>query len=306
MQLFACDQHEVTLPPGHRFPMGKYGRLRRELLARGLVAAADLHDADPISRRDLERVHDPGYVGAVLAGTVDPRMQRAIGLPWSPALVARSLASVGGTLAAARAALQDGIAGNLAGGTHHAFRDRGAGFCVWNDLAVAAATLLDSGASSGVSASAVRRVLIIDVDVHQGDGTAAIFADDPRVFTLSLHGARNFPFRKQHSTLDVELPDGTGDDAYLAALAPALEQGLACHPDLVFVQAGVDPLRGDKLGRLALTHAGLRARDRSILGLTHRLGLPTVLTLGGGYAEPLDDTVLAHLGTYEEARAIHG
>ncbi len=298
MQLFACDQHVVTLPPGHRFPMGKYGRLRSELVARGLVAAADVHDADPVSRRDLERVHAPAYVDAVLTGAVDPRMQRAIGLPWSPALVARSLASVGGTLSAARAALQDGLAGNLAGGTHHAFRDRGAGFCVWNDLAVTAATLLDE--------HAVRRVLIIDVDVHQGDGTAAIFADDPRVFTLSLHGARNFPFRKQRSTLDVELPDGTGDDAYLAALALALEQGLACHPDLVLVQAGVDPLRGDKLGRLALSHAGLRARDRSILALTHRLGLPTVLTLGGGYAEPLDDTVLAHLGTYAEARALHG
>src|SRR5262249_38442717 len=209
----------------------------------------------------------------------------------------RTLASANGTLLAARAALADGIAGNLAGGTHHAHAGFGAGFCVFNDIAVAARALLDE--------RRVARVLVVDADVHQGDGTAAIFAREPAVFTLSLHGARNFPFRKERSSLDVELPDGSGDDAYLARLEGALAEAFAFAPDIVFVQAGVDALAEDRLGRLALTLDGLFRRDRRILGEARRRGVPAVLTLGGGYAEPLDLTVEAHVGTYRAAAAVY-
>jgi acetoin utilization deacetylase AcuC-like enzyme len=299
MHVYVSDHHVVPLPPGHRFPMGKYAALRERLLARGLVAPGELVAAEPARRSELVAAHTPGYVDEILAGHVDERVMRQIGFPWSEALVARSLASVGGTLMAARRALQDGIAANLAGGTHHAFADRGAGFCVWNDLAVCARTLLADGA--------VGRVLIVDVDVHQGDGTAAILAGDERVFTLSIHGQKNFPFRKQRSSLDVELPDGTGDEAYLMALAPALARGFAAgRPDLVLVQAGVDPLAGDRLGRLALSPDGLYARDEQILATCRAHGVPVALTLGGGYAEPIAASVEAHAGTYAAVRAIYG
>jgi acetoin utilization deacetylase AcuC-like enzyme len=200
---------------------------------------------------------------------------------------------------AARAALEDGIATNLAGGTHHAARAEGSGYCVFNDLAVAACAMRAEGRA--------RRVLVVDVDVHQGDGTASIFAGDPDVYTLSLHGARNFPFRKQQSRLDVELPDGTTDEMYLMALAPALARSFAeSRPELVLVQAGVDALAEDRLGRLSLSHEGLRARDEQILGECHARGVPVVLTLGGGYAQPIDASVEAHAGTYAVARRIYG
>jgi len=200
---------------------------------------------------------------------------------------------------AARAALEDGIATNLAGGTHHAARAEGSGYCVFNDLAVTACAMRAEGRA--------RRVLVVDVDVHQGDGTAAIFAGDPDVFTLSLHGARNFPFRKQQSSLDVELPDGTTDEMYLMALAPALARSFdASRPELVLVQAGVDALAEDRLGRLSLSHEGLYARDEQILASCHARGVPVVLTLGGGYADPIDASVEAHAGTYEVARRIFG
>jgi acetoin utilization deacetylase AcuC-like enzyme len=277
--------------------MGKYRALRERLLADGVLAADELAPAPLATRAELARVHDPAYVTSILAGTIDLRAQRRIGLPWSPALVARSSASAGGTIAAARAALADGLAGNLAGGTHHAHRGYGAGFCVWNDLAVAAAAMLAEGR--------VARVLVFDVDVHQGDGTAAIFAGDDRVQTFSLHGARNFPFEKQASDLDIPLPDGAGDDEVLAAV----ERGLAhfaalAPPALVLYQGGVDALASDTLGRLRMTHAGLAERDRLVLSHFRRRGIPVALTLGGGYARPIDDTIAAHAATYRVATAL--
>jgi len=295
VHIYYSDHHAVPLPPGHRFPMGKYARLRARLVDDAVVPAAWLAPAPLASRDELERVHDADYVAAVIDGRLDERAQRRIGLTWSPAMVTRSLASVGGTLAAARAALRDGLAGNLAGGTHHAHRGFGSGFCVWNDLAVTARWLL---AERGV-----RRVLILDLDVHQGDGTATIFADEPRVFTCSMHGARNFPFHKATSDLDVELPDGADDALVLARLDETLAAvAERFSPDVVLYQAGVDALAADKLGRLGMSAAGLAERDRRVLGHFRSRGLPVVLTLGGGYGDPIDLTIDAHLGTYRVAR----
>jgi acetoin utilization deacetylase AcuC-like enzyme len=292
-----ADHLKVPLPEGHRFPMGKYALLKERLLARGLVRPDELVAAEPVAVAELERVHAREYVKAFVDGTIDEKAMRVIGFPWSPGLVARTLASAGGTLMAARAALRDGIAGNLAGGTHHAFADRGSGYCVFNDLAVAAKAMVAEGKT--------RRVLVVDVDVHQGDGTAAIFAGSEDVYTVSLHGERNFPFKKQQSWLDVELPDGTGDEAYLMALVPALGKAFeAARPDLMLVQAGVDALATDKLGRLSLSQQGVRARDEQILGLAKEKGVPVVLTLGGGYGEPIETSVEGHVGTYEVARRL--
>lgn len=294
LRVFVTDHHVVPLPDGHRFPMGKYRLLRETLQREAVLPAEAFEDAPLVDDAALLRVHERGYVTRVLTGTLDEAEVRRLGFPWSPELVTRCRASVGGTVAAGHAALEHGVAGNLAGGTHHAYHDVGAGYCVFNDIAVAARELLDRGRA--------RRVLVVDLDVHQGDGTAALFADDDRVFTLSLHGARNFPARKQVSDLDVPLPDDTGDAAYLAALGPALTRALdASRPDVVFYQAGVDPLAQDKLGRLALTLDGLRARDEHVLQRLASAGLPVALTLGGGYAEPIEDSVRAHVQTYEVA-----
>ncbi|TKD03105.1 histone deacetylase [Polyangium fumosum] len=299
MRVFFCDHVEVPLPPGHRFPMAKYARLRERLLEARLLDPTDLLPSTPASIADLARVHAPPYLEGLLSGTLDPRVLRAIGFPWSDALVRRSRASVSGTICAGRAALEDGISGNLAGGTHHAFADRGAGFCVYNDIAVACRTLLDAGD--------VRRVLVLDLDVHQGDGTASIFENDPRVYTASIHGEKNFPFHKQRSDLDLALPDQTGDDEYLAALETFLARAFAeSNPDLVFFQGGVDALAADKLGRLGMTAAGMRRRDARVLGEARRRGIPIALTLGGGYADPIDATLDAHVGTYTVAREVFG
>jgi acetoin utilization deacetylase AcuC-like enzyme len=269
--------------------MGKYARLRSVLAGQGLVDPERLRAAEPAPRGALEAVHDPQYVHDFVGGELDVKAYRRLGFPWSPALVARCLASAGATLEATFLALEHGTAGTLAGGTHHAHRDFGAGYCAFNDLAVAARAALDAGA--------VQRVLVVDVDVHQGDGTAAIFADEPRIFTLSLHGARNFPAHKPPGDLDVALADGTGDDAYLAALQPALEEAFArARPDLVLVQGGVDPLAQDRLGRLSLTHGGLAERDRRVLHAAR--GLPLVWTLGGGYGQPIEETVAAHAASF--------
>ncbi|MEZ4402924.1 MAG: histone deacetylase [Kofleriaceae bacterium] len=296
MRVFYSDHHRSPLPPGHRFPMGKYGRLRARLVDEGVVPAEALAPAPLATPAELRHVHGPAYVEAVLAGTLEPTAVRRLGLPWTPGLVTRSLASVGGTLAAARAALVDGLAANLAGGTHHAHRDFGSGFCVWNDLAVTAAVVRAAGLAE--------RVLVFDADVHQGDGTAAIFADEPDVFTCSLHGARNFPFVKPPSDLDLPLADGADDAAVLAAVDAALAQVAARFmPDLVLYQAGVDPLAADQLGRLAMTTAGLAERDRRVLAHFRGRGVPVVLTLGGGYADPIEATIEAHLGTYRVAAA---
>ncbi len=286
-RLFYCDHHPIPLPPQHKFPIEKYALLRALLAADGHYRLEPAPFAEPAA---IEGVHDAEYVRAFLAGTLDPRMLRQIGFPWSEQLVRRTLASVGGTLAAAADALDTGFGGNLAGGTHHAFRDRGAGFCVFNDLAVAIRAM-------------GRRAAVIDLDVHQGDGTAAIFADDETVLTLSLHGANNFPFHKQQSRIDVALPDGTSDDEYLSRLQAVLPQVAEFRPAVLLYQSGVDALAGDRLGRLALSHAGLIERDRVVFAFAKAAGLPVVVTLGGGYAEPVSRTAEAHANTFRAAAA---
>lgn len=293
------DHFEVSLPEGHRFPMAKYRALKALALARGAVTEAELEPSVPIAREALLLAHDADYVDACFAGTLDEAAQRRLGFPWSVSLLERSRASAFGTLAAARHALVHGFGSNLAGGTHHAHRGFGSGYCMFNDLAVTAATLLAEGA--------VERVLVVDLDVHQGDGTAAIFQGDARVTTFSMHGAKNFPFRKQVSSRDVELLDGCTDATYLELLHAHLPELLeASAPDLVLYQAGVDALKTDTLGRLALTHQGLRRRDAFVFEACRARALPVVLTQGGGYSKPIEATLEAHLGTWLEARRVFG
>lgn len=291
MRIYSTDRFVLPLPPGHRFPMRKYAALRERVMA---VAGARMAEPAAATEAELVRVHDAGYVAAVLAGTLDAAALRRIGFPWSPAMVERSRRSTGATIAACRSALDHGCGINLAGGTHHAHVAFGEGFCVFNDAAVAARTLQ---ADAGVG-----NVLIIDLDVHQGDGTAAIFANDPSVFTLSLHGRGNFPFRKARSDLDVELDDGTGDAAYLATLEAALPVALErAQPALAIYLAGADPFAGDRLGRLALTKAGLRRRDDQVLGTLRQRRIPVGIAMAGGYAENIDDIVDIHFGTVAAA-----
>lgn len=298
MRVFTADTERIELPPGHRFPAHKYGLLRRRIVESGVLAEEELIAAPPVSRADLLRAHSAEYVDAIFSGSIDERRMRRIGLPWSAALVARARVSVGAQLCAARAALDDGVAGSLSGGTHHARADEGAGYCVFNDLAVTALALLDE--------RRVARVAIVDLDVHQGDGTAAILGGDRRAYLLSVHGAKNFPFRKVAGTVDVELADGTEDAEYLRAVDAELPGVFAFAPELVFFQAGVDPLRSDTLGRLALTHEGLMARDRAVLSACRARGVPVVLSLGGGYARPIEDSVEAHVNTYRVAKLTWG
>jgi acetoin utilization deacetylase AcuC-like enzyme len=292
MQAWYADQFVLPLPAGHRFPMAKYALLR-ERVARELPLVR-LAVPQAASEAELARAHDPDYVGRVVAGALSRAEMRRIGFPWSAQMVERSRRSAGATIAACRAALREGVAANLAGGTHHAQRDCGAGFCVFNDAAVAARAMQAEGLA--------RRVAIVDLDVHQGDGTAAILAGDASTFTLSLHGAKNFPFRKMTSDLDVELADGCGDDAYLDVLRDALEALFACFaPDLAIYLAGADPFEGDRLGRLALTKAGLAARDRLVFATCLARETPVAIAMAGGYAEPIEHTVDIHFATIAEA-----
>jgi acetoin utilization deacetylase AcuC-like enzyme len=279
--------------------MPKYRLLRERLVAEGVLAARELEQSGLIDRASLLLAHTPEYLDAVFSGSLSQAAQRSLGFSWSEALVARSRASVFGTVAAARAALRDGMAGNLAGGTHHAYADRGTGFCVFNDVAVAARTLQREGL--------IDRALVVDLDVHQGDGTASIFAGDESVFTFSMHGAKNFPFRKQRSSLDVDLADGCEDSEYIDLLERHLPEVIdRARPDILFFQAGVDPLEHDLLGRLKVSQHGLRLRDRIVATAAHDRGIPLVLTLGGGYARPIALSVDAHLGTWREARSVFG
>ena len=293
MKLFYADHFVLPLPEGHRFPMEKYARLRARLMASGHFAATDFHVPTAASDTEILRAHDAGYLQRVVRGTLDRNDERRIGFPWSEAMVERSRRSAGATLAACRAALEDGCAANLAGGTHHAFRDRGEGFCVFNDAAIAALAMRAEGR--------VERLAIIDCDVHQGNGTAAILARRPDCFTFSIHGARNYPFEKETSDLDVELPDGTGDVGYLAALDDALVQVFARDPQLIIYLAGADPFEDDRLGRLKLSKAGLAARDELVLSECRRRGLPVAVAMAGGYARQIDDTVSIHAATIETA-----
>lgn len=296
MQVFYSDPFTFPLPPEHRFPLAKY-RLLRERVARWPASSGvELALAPRVTRDELLLVHDADYVDAFCRGELDELAQRRIGFPWSPELVERSLRSCGGTVAALRTALRDGAAVYLAGGTHHARADRGAGYCVFNDCAVAARVAQRE--------AGLERVLIVDTDVHQGDGTAAIFAGDASVFTFSIHGADNFPAEKAQSDLDVGLPSGCGDAVYLAALAAALPEAIGrSRPQLVLFLSGADPLVGDRLGRLAITAAGLRARDELVFSHLQRLAVPWVTVMGGGYGKDLEQTVLAYESTVRTAVA---
>ena len=298
MRFFFPDVEEMPLPPGHRFPAMKYRLLRETIEREAILPREALTPSPPAGIADLERAHAPAYVEAVLSGTLAADIVRRIGLPWSPALARRSRATVGGSLAAAREALRHGLSGQLAGGTHHAHRDFGSGFCVFNDLAVAALTLLEQGE--------VRRIAILDVDVHQGDGNSAILVGRPGMMVVSLQGERNFPFRRVPSDLDVDLPDGTGDRVYLEALADVLPAIEAHQPDLVLYLSGVDPLKEDRLGRLALTHDGLADRDRMVLEMCRRRGFPVSIAIGGGYAVPIEASVAAYANTFRVARDVFG
>lgn len=300
MLAFHSDHFVLPLPEGHRFPMVKY-RLLREGVAASLRGIR-LLEAPAATDGELALVHTPRYVEAVAQGLLSPAEQREIGFPWSERMVERARRSVGATIAAARTALRDGVSANLAGGTHHAHGDRGSGYCVFNDVAVAARLMQ---AEWHRAHHALLRVAVIDLDVHQGNGTAAIFRDDPTVFTLSLHGERNFPFRKEASDLDVELPDGCGDADYLCALDDALAQLWRCHtnglPRLAFYLAGADPHEGDRLGRLKLSAGGLAERDRRVLRALLERGIPVALSMAGGYGRVIENTVAVQLATLSEA-----
>jgi len=298
MQAFYSDQFVLPLPPGHRFPMAKYAMLRDALEQH--LPTIQLLQAPRASDVELTRVHTQAYVQAIADGTVAAPVMREIGLPWSEAMAERARRSVGATVAAARSALRSGVGANLAGGTHHAYADRGGGFCVFNDVAVAARVLQAQRARERKSL----QVAVIDLDVHQGNGTARIFQDDDSVFTLSLHGEKNFPFRKEAGDLDVGLPDGCGDADYLSALDGALLQlDARCRPDLVFFLAGADPFEGDRLGRLKLTAAGMQLRDQRVFDWCFARNIPLVLLMAGGYGVRIEETVALQLATFRLALA---
>ncbi|MFQ3660976.1 MAG: histone deacetylase [Chloroflexaceae bacterium] len=297
LQIFYSDTFVLPLPVGHRFPMQKYALLRERVVAAGLAPPGRLHLPSAASDAELARAHDPDYIRRCQAGELSAQEQRRIGFPWSPAMVERSRRSSGATIAACRAALAGQVGVNLAGGTHHAFADHGAGYCVFNDSAVAARAMQAEGRA--------RRVLILDCDVHQGDGTAAILRDDASIFTFSIHAAKNFPFRKQRSDLDIELPDGASDALYLDALEDGVRWAFdAARPDLAIYLAGADPYFDDRLGRLALTKGGLAERDRVIFHYCRAAGVPLAITMAGGYARRIEDTVDIHLQTVAAAASL--
>ena len=291
MKLFYCDQFVLPLPPGHRFPMEKYRLLRETLAASGIVPGHDFLVPAAATFTELARAHAPDYVQRVEEGALTAAEGRAIGFPWSREMVERSKRSSGATIAACRAALQDGVAANLAGGTHHAFYDRGEGYCVFNDAAIAARAMQ--------AENHVGHVLIIDCDVHQGNGTTSIAAADHSLFTFSIHGARNYPFRREvPSDLDIDLPDGTQDAEYLTALRTGLEELFArSQPQLVIYLAGADPFEDDRLGRLKLSKQGLLQRDEMVFAACLQRGLPVAIAMAGGYARNIADTVEIHANT---------
>jgi len=297
LKFFYSDRFDLNLPAGHRFPGSKYGKLRAQLLATGILREDQLAASPVASIDELKIAHDPAYIASIEDGTIDPAAMRRIGFPWSPHMAKRARATIGGALAAARSSFETGLSGQLAGGTHHAHSDFGSGYCIYNDLAVVALTM--------IAEKRARRIAIIDLDVHQGDGNAAILADHNEIFVYSVHGEKNFPFRKIASDLDIPLPDGIEDDAYLDAVEETLPEVFSFHPDLVLYQAGVDPLKQDSLGRMALTHKGLMARDRLVLSECAMRSIPVSMAIGGGYTKPIDPTVEAYVNTYRVAKEIY-
>jgi acetoin utilization deacetylase AcuC-like enzyme len=284
MVFWSHDRWTFPLPATNRFPLAKYRLLRERLLADGIAREEDVHESRPVPWEWLEHVHEPGLLHRIRHGSLSVREQRGLGLPWSVELVERGRRSVGGTVAAAQAAMTHGAAMNLGGGTHHAGYDFARGYCLFNDVGVALSQLRIHGLA--------QTALVVDCDVHQGDGTAHLLGPDPDAFTVSLHGARNYPFKRIPSDIDVDLPTGTDDDAYLRALEEALDAALSrIDPDVAFYLAGADPYEGDRLGRLALTKPGLRARDELVLSRLRDAGAPVVVVLAGGYAHDIGDVV---------------
>ena len=299
MKVFYSDQFVLPLPEGHRFPMKKYSMLRGLVAEAGICGPGEMRVPHAVTDEEVLRVHDAGYLDRVVAGTLTRQEVRRIGFPWSERMVERSRRASGGTMGACRAALEDGVAANRAGGTHHAFADRGEGFCVLNDSAIAARTLQAEGL--------VGNVVVVDTDVHQGNGTAMILRGDPTVFTFSIHGEKNFPFHKEESDLDVGLPDATDDGAYLGALELGLEEALdRAKPTMAIFLAGADPYEGDKLGRLSVTREGLASRDRIVLEACRSLGLPVAVTMAGGYCPRIEETVDIHFQTIKQAAGMTG
>ncbi|MDH5235439.1 MAG: histone deacetylase [Gemmatimonadota bacterium] len=298
LHAWSSAHYAIPLPEGHRFPIAKYALLRDTVLAEGSVRAAHLHDPPRAPIADVRRVHDAAYVARLTGGTMPAAEQRTLGFPWSAELVERSLRASGGTLAAAEHALVHGIAMNLAGGTHHAFATHGEGFCVLNDVVIALRALRARGL--------LRRAAVVDLDVHQGNGTHALLAGDDDAFTFSMHGRRNYPFRRVAGRLDVELEDGTTDTPYLERLAAVLPGVLAdSRPDLVFYLAGADPHEGDSLGRLGLTFDGLMRRDALVLESARAVGVPVAIMIAGGYGRDIGDTVRVHANTARVADSFH-
>lgn len=299
VKVFYSDQFVLPLPEGHRFPMKKYSMLRELVETSGLCGPGEMQLPHAVTDEEVLRVHDTGYLEKVVSGTLSKQEVRRIGFPWSERMVERSRRASGGTVGACRAALEDGVAANLAGGTHHAFADRGEGFCVLNDSAIAARTLQAEGL--------VGNVVVVDTDVHQGNGTAMILKDDPTIFTFSIHGEKNYPFHKEESDLDVGLPDAADDGAYLGALELGLEEALdRADATLAIFLAGADPYGGDKLGRLSVTMEGLAERDRLVLEACRSLGLPVAVTMAGGYCPRIEETVEIHFQTVKRAAEMAG
>jgi len=299
MQLFYTDQFVLPLPDAHTFPMAKYSLLRERVLASGWIEPQQTIVPHAANDDELARAHSPEYIRAATDGRLSSDAIKKIGFPWSPELIERSRRSSGATIESCRAALRDGCSINLAGGTHHAFHAHGEGYCLFNDSVVAARAMQTEGR--------IRRVLVIDLDVHQGNGTAALCRDDPTIYTFSMHGAKNYPIHKEVSDLDIALPDRTEDTAYLDALTRGLHQSMEDSlPDLAIYLAGSDPYFDDRLGRLALTKAGLAERDRLVFDACRTKGLPFAITMAGGYAKNVQDTVDIHWQTVERALASFG
>lgn len=295
-RVFYSPYYYADIGEGHVFPIRKFELVRDKLLAEGTLRDGEIVEPEQASVDDLLLVHTEDYISRLRNGTLTPKEIRKLGLPWSESLVRRSLHAISGSINATRGALETGISSNLAGGTHHAYPDRGEGYCVLNDVAVAIRVLQREGLA--------KRFLIIDLDVHQGDGTAFIFRDSPEVFTFSMHGAKNYPLFKQRSTLDIELADRTSDDEYLETLNEVLPRLLMHDPDVIFYLAGADPYKGDKLGRLGLTIDGLRSRDTMVLEFASQHDIPVVTTMSGGYAADINDTVEIHCNTIRAVKDV--